>query len=97
MITITSSTKVEFNRKGIKYISKFTNLDKKFIFAREFISGFKMDTHSDKFILEVCTTEAKKSWYVVDMEAKTVTEVKYDDLKKEKNVDPSEFCAKYFR
>ena len=87
---------VGFKRNGVKYVAKFTNIDKKYGFKRDFVNGFEVPAYDNKFILEICTTDNVKTHYIIDSKLKTFTEVKYDEIKKmSKNV--IEFYEEYFR
>lgn len=93
----TQNNILKMKRNGIKYIALLKNLDKKFVFKREFVNGFEMKTHGNILLLEVCTIDGNKTYQVIDSAKGTIKEAKYKDLVAEKNKDASEFCFKYFR
>lgn len=82
MFTFKRNT-VEFKRNGVKYVAKISNLDKKYVFKRDFINGFSFDTHSNTFILEFAFTDGTKKHFIIDSKKETVTEVSYEELKKQ--------------
>ncbi len=88
--------KLEFDRSEVKYIARFSNLDKKYIFKREWINGNIFNSVFKEYIIEIKMNDNTSKYFKIKTDEKEITETTINDIKKELKKDNFEFCIKYF-
>lgn len=89
---------VNFTRNNVKYIAKLQNFNKKFIFEREFVNGFKYNLHKGQgAAFEFCFKNGDKKYYLIDRDG-CLSENTPDEIKKIIITDEQRinFTYKYF-